>query len=384
LLQKYDYHVSPNPVLQLLDYLTHPDRGPGLDYDTLIAPRLAEWMAEADICEEAIAKADGHHEPRYVSNGWAFLSTEPSEVIGAILATCDGWLAEAGDGTLIVTVGKYRAPDVTLTDEHIVGFQIDKGVADESIVNEVQFSYTAPQANWRDCPGIGMRDEASIAEIGVVRSDRLQLTWVQCHSQGRRLAKRALARHQAPARGQLSTGLYGLRALGKRWVRVQCSDVADLADAVIEISKVRIDLANARLTFEWTLVNPNSIDAWDPATEEGVPPSYFPVPANVTVADAGNQINVEFDALDPAQPWLYYVVEARKSPADSWLRFAFEASTDLVSIGGGRVRLQTGAVATGTYKVRVASLGRQTYPNIVIDPDIVWAPSNAGVTVVIS
>jgi Putative phage tail protein len=351
--------VKSNPVLQLLDYLTHADRGPALDYATLIAPRLAEWKAEADICDELVAKADLSTEPRYKSDGWAFLTTDPAEVIGAILNTCDGWLAENGDGTLSLKVGKYRAPAVTFTDDHIVGFTIDKGVADEEAVNEVQFTYAAAQANWRDAPGVSFRDEASISELGVVRSTRLSLNWVQSHGQGRRLAKRALARHTATARGQLVTSLYGLKALGERWVRVRSRLIADLADAVIEITRVRIDLANARLTFEWTLVNPNSIDAWNPATEEGVPPNYFPVPAAVTAQDhgAGNEIRVEWDELDPAQPWLYYVVDYRLGTAGPWTRQVFFGSS-VVDVGA-KLRVVTNPVSAGTYSVRIAATGHQ-------------------------
>jgi hypothetical protein len=379
--------VSSNPVLQLLDYLTDADRGLALDYDTLIAPVIDAWMAEADICDDAVDKADGSTEPRYRSDGWAFMSTDPAEIIGAILATCDGWLAEAGDGTLSLRVGRYTASDIILTDDHIFGFSIDKGVADEELINEVQFSYTAPQANWRDCPGVSMRDETSIAETGVVRSQMLQLPWVQSHSQGRRLAKRQIARQQAPARGQLVTGLYGLKALGQRWVRVQSRQISDLSDAVIEVSKVHIDLANARLTFDWTLVNPNSIDAWDPATEEGVPPNYFPVPANVTLGDGGaGAIQVEFDKLDPEQPWLFYVVDYRVGSSGPWTRQLFYPNLDLVDIGGGRVQFTTSAVAPGTYSVRIAATGVQVVPDgvTVLDPDLVWAPSVNGSSVVIS
>lgn len=381
--------VSSNPVLQLLDYLTHEDRGPALDYETFIAPVIDEWMAEADICDEAVAKADGSTEPRYRSDGWAFLSTDPAEVIRAILSTCDGWLAEGGDGTLRLKVGLFRDPrsiagGVVLNDDHIVGFTIDTGVADESVINEVQFTYTAPQSNWREVAGVSTRDEASIAELGRVRSERLELTWVQSHSQGRRLSKRKLLRNQATSRGQLVTGLYGLKALGERWVGVRSRLITDLANAVIEISKVRIDLANARVTLDWTLVNPNEIDAWDPEEEEGTPPNYFPVPENVTAADAGagNEINVEFDELDPAQPWLYYVVDYRAGSSGPWTREVFHARTYLTGVGGGRVRLQTSSVPPGTYALRIAATGRQVVDTSAVAKAVVVAATTGNITLV--
>jgi hypothetical protein len=348
--------VSSNPIVQLIDYLTHPD-GMGLSYDDVIAPVLPALIAKAHICDEPVVQADGSTRPRYRSNGWAFLTTDPAEVLPTILATCDGWLAETGDGTLAVEVGKYAAPDVVLNDDHILSLSLEKGRADEELVNEVQFTYTAPGANWRDCPGVSVRDEASISELGVVRSKRLQLPWVQGHGQARHLAKRLLDRETA-LRGQIVTTLYGLTALGKRWINVRSRRIADLANAVIEVSRVRVDLATARLTFDYTIVNPNSIDA---PPEEVEPPAYVPVPDNVTAADSGasNQVNVEFDAVEPEQPWLYYVVDYRLGTSAPWTREVFLADNDLVPIGGGRVRLRTSPVPAGAYAVRVAAVGRQ-------------------------
>jgi hypothetical protein len=91
--------VSKNPVLQLIDYLTRADGGMGLDYATVIAPNLTAWMVEANLCDELVDTATpGVQEPRYQSNGWFQFDNAPSDVIGSMLATCDGWLAEAGDG----------------------------------------------------------------------------------------------------------------------------------------------------------------------------------------------------------------------------------------------------------------------------------------------
>lgn len=374
--------VSSNPVLQLIDYLTSGAgygevRGPDLDYDEIIAPVLAAWMAQADICDELVTKADGNTEKRYQSNGWAFLTSDPAEVLGTILATCDGWLAEGGDGTLTLQVGKYSTPTVILQDENIVGISIDHGVPDEEVVNELRLSYTPPANHYREAAGVAWQDTASIAEIGKVRSRPMALTWVQSHSQARRLAKRAMLRHQAAMRGTMVTTLFGLVALGKRWVRVQSDNIgafADIGDAIIEIYRARVDLANARVTFEWGLVNPNSIDAWDPATEEGAEPNYYPVPGtagaspSITISDAGggsHRIHVQF--TDPKQNQLAYAIEFRVGASGPWTRHICAPPDGYVtptagtawSVGAGNVVLLSAAVAPGTYNVRVATIGPQ-------------------------
>jgi len=353
------WRVSRNPVLQLIHYLTDP-RGLGLDWDEIIAPNLTALMAQADICDEQVTKVGGT-EPRYQSSGWFYLTTDPADVIASILATCDGWMAEAGDGTITIQVGKYSAPTLTFTDDHIIGFTIDHGVPDEEAVNEIKFSYNAPDNDYREAPGTPWRDEAAISESGQVRSQNLSLTWVQSHSQARRLAKRAMARHQARLRGSLVTTLYGMMALGKRWVGVQSNFIDDLTDAVIEITRARVDIANARVSFDWVLVNPNEIDAWDAATEEGYAP-VFPgkitllplyVPTNVVASGiSGSRLQVVID--DPNRPDLVYAVEYRIG-SGTWTRVTFTTYTP----SAGRITLTTAALPAATYNVGVASIGTQ-------------------------
>jgi hypothetical protein len=355
--------VSTNPVLQLLDYLTHAERGPALDWDEVVEPVIDDLMAEADICDELVTRADGSTEKRYQSSGWAYLTTDPADVIAAIMATCDGWFAEKGDGTLALAVGQYRAPTVTLTDDHIIGFTIAHGVADEELVNEIQFSHTAPGNDYRQAPGNAWQDTASIAEVGRIRSRPQEFSWVQSHSQCRRLAKRHMARHTATRRGTLKVSLYGTRALGQRWLRVQSDSIDDLADAVIEIppsARARVDIMNACVIFEWVLVNPNEIEAWDPATEEGTAPTFdsklTPTPTGMALAASGSAIQVTIDEPPGARTDLGFAVEWRlDGSVGAWTRqtFTFAQVTDL----GASWRVTTAVVAAGTYDVRIASIG---------------------------
>jgi len=267
------WRTSRNPVLQILNYLTDA-RGMGLDWDDLITPQLSSLMAQADICDELVTKIGGTgSEKRYQSSGWFFLTTDPAEVLSAILATCDGWLAENGDGSISIVVGKYQAPTVTFTDDHIIGYTIDHGVADYEVVNQIKFTYT-PEANYfRETPGNPWTDTASVSALGKIRAQQMDLTWVESHAQARRLAKRQMAKYQAPLRGTLSVSLYGLLALGQRWVGIQSSFVSDLTDAVVEITKARVDITNARVVFDWILVDPATVDAWNASTEQGADPS---------------------------------------------------------------------------------------------------------------
>lgn len=309
--------VWSNPVIQLINYTINTNWGMGLRRQTLIDPVLDKLIVEANICDELVLKNDGSYEPRYRSDGFFTFDTDPSEVIGGILSTCDGWLTENGEGGLSLWVGKYRAPTVTLEARHIGPLSFDGGIAAESRINDLELSFTSPAHKYKEIAGQPWRDEEDISERGRTVSQNLSLTWVQSHSQARRLAKRTMAMLVSPMSGKLGTTLYGLVARGQRWIRVQYPDIEGLEDVVIEIKNAEFDLVGAKCTFDWKIINPNSIDAWDPATEEGripvlpddLPSSGQYVPENVNALLVGNTISVSWD--DPDRSEFTYAVQYR-------------------------------------------------------------------------
>lgn len=364
--------VSRNPVIQIINYLTDEARGLGLDWDDLIAPNLSDLMAQADICDELVTRANGTTEARYAASGWFTLDTDPAEILGTILTSCDGWMAEKGDGTLSIIVGKYTTPDKILTDAHIFGFSIAHGVDDEEAVNELKFTYSAPANDYREAQGDPWRDDDAISDMGRVRTQSLRLGWVQSHSQGRRLAKRAMARYQARLRGSLTTSLYGLACLGERWLRVQSDSLSDLSDAVIEVTRARVDIQGARVVFDWILVNPNEIDAWDADEEEGTEPTFpgtitlLHKPTGVSAAGSGSAIQVTL--ADPSEPTYVYAVQYAPTGTSTWSQQMFLTYTP----SGGNIVLTTSAVAAGTYDVRVAAINSENIQSA-------WATTTATV-----
>lgn len=261
-----------NPVLQIIDQLADADHGMQLDRGLLITPRLDGLMTEADLCDELVVDKNGNLIPRYSSNGKFNFDADPADVLGGILASCDGWMTEDGDGALTLKVGVYRAPTVSFAPQHVLGFSIDYGIADEAVVNELALTFSDPDSGYKEVPGQPWRDETDISTRGRVRSQPLALSWVQRHAQARRLAKRAMARLLAP-HGSLTLTLYGLLGRGQRWVNLDYPFLPQMANAVVELSEGSIDLTAGTVTFDWMLVDPATIDAWDPATEEGDGPA---------------------------------------------------------------------------------------------------------------
>jgi hypothetical protein len=281
--------VISNPVLQRIDYLTSRDHGMGLDRSKLIDPVLATLMAKANLCDELVLDRNGNSEPRYACCGKFNFDEDPADVLGAIDATCDLWETEDGEGHLAIEVGVYQAPTVSLRLDDgslLMGpFSIDYDVADESTINELQITYTDPASKYQEVAGRPWRNEADISARGLVRSQSLALPFVRKHSQARRLAKRAMARLSMP-HGTLTAPLAGLQALGQRWVKISYPIIPELADAVVELSKGSIDFMRGTVTFEWLLIDPTTIDAWDPATEED-----GPISSGLDYSDGGNAIH---------------------------------------------------------------------------------------------
>lgn len=248
------WRASPNPVLQLIDYLTRTDGGCGLDYDTAIAPVLSQWMTEATICENPVAYGQ-----RYQSAGWYQFDNNPEDVIGKMTASCDGWLSENGDGTVGITVGYYREPtESALTESDIFGFSVNYGQADENRVNQIDINFTDPSQGYVSTQADSVRDEGSISLFGM-RNQTLDLSWVQSAGQAQHLGERALLRLNPAMSGTFITKLYGFRYIGKRWVKLQYPFVTGLEDCVVEIQSAQIDLLNGRITFAWNLVDKETL-----------------------------------------------------------------------------------------------------------------------------
>jgi hypothetical protein len=288
-LDPQSWKPSTNPVVQLLHYLTSEDHGMGLDWDTLIAPVLTTMINEINLADSIVIRSNGIGEYLYSSSGSFQIDSEPTDVINAILDTCDGWMSENGDGTLALKIGLYREPSVTLASKHIRGVNLQFDLADEEIVNELVIDYTEPGLDYKTVAvPTPWRNDEDIAERGKVRSQRFALPWVQSYTQARRLAKRRDAQNNAELRGTITTTLYGLAALGERWIRIQAPELPALEDIVVEIRGVTIDLLNASLTFKFISIDPETIDLWSPF-EEGpkikIPPKLVNKPPPIIEPD---------------------------------------------------------------------------------------------------
>ena len=278
---------SDNPVLAILHFLCFSEFGYQRDYATTILPYVESWKAQADICDEPVALAAGGSEKRYRLGGHATTEHAPRAVLAHMLAACDGWLVDRGDGGSDIRVGKFGEPEIVLTDDDIVGFDLPYGIADEEAVNRLDVTFLDPATKYTEAEVAPFEDEADQASRGAVREHRLELAWVQSATQARRLGKREWTRLREPLRGTLDLKLDAIDAVYARWIRVQSATIPQLADAVIENRSGHLSLlaGSVRVAF---MGSGASIDDWTPAEDEGDVPTQPDPPVEQELADPFN------------------------------------------------------------------------------------------------
>lgn len=321
-----------NPALQIADFLTHAGHGMAFEFAERITPAIDAWTDAANSCDEAVALKAGGTEPRYQAHGPFQHTSSPSDVLGRLLESCDGWLTTRGDGAFTLKAGAYYEPDVTFTDDHIIDYSLQRFVEDEQAVNVFVTSFTSPDHNFQEVETDPWKDEDDILSRGIERSQPLQFPWVQNNAQARRLAKRRMARAAATIRGTLVTDLYGLKGLGERYIRVQMSEIDALADIVVEVVSAEVDFMSMRVAYTWVAADEN-VDAWNPATEEGDGPStegrVAPEPMTAPTIDSvvvfleavssgANGVRLRLEVTGPDRDDLGWFVRWRVEGGVSW------------------------------------------------------------------
>jgi hypothetical protein len=171
----------------------------------------------------------------------------PDAVRANILASMDGWLSANGKGQLVVKAGRYVEPTFILPAEHIVGYSWRSFQVAEEAVNELVVSYVSAAHEYSEVEA-GTYSKAEPSPVG--KAEPLQLPWVPSAKQAMRLAKRKMTRLDAERRGSVRSTIYGLNGMGQRFIRVRNPELATMADVVLEVMNVELDLARGEVVFE--------------------------------------------------------------------------------------------------------------------------------------
>lgn len=326
------------------------------DYKRAILPVIDMWQEEADVCDELVGLKGGGFERRYECNGFDTTENDPKAATNAILASCDGWICERGDGALLFIVGKFREKYVTtLSDSDIAGRNIKYDVLFEDECNRLVPKFCYPEISYGTSDTDFFEDTAAQITAGRVLAQDANYQWVQQWRQARRLGKRDWLRLQEKVSGQINVRLSGINSVYCRWLRVNAPIMLPkLNGKIIENRKSVLSLLQGGFTMD-IMKHPDNIDAWNPATDEGQQP---PVPPKVNAADIvtpvinlvqakprGDSVYIRVVIIDPDDDALYPVVRYRVANDGSgnpgaWIEQKFPNATP----SGGFVDLATNVV----------------------------------------
>lgn len=368
---------SKNPVLGILHYLCFSEFGPQRSYALAVEPVIEQWIEEADICDELFDLKHGGTIKRYEMGGWSTTSTLPRDLLKLMLATCDGWLCERGDGCVLIRVGKFRPELAVAIDEAFIeGFQVQDDLADEDETNHLNVTFSSPDHHYSTQATDPFDDIALQTQRGYVRESALALDWVQHNAQARRLGKREFFRNTNRLRGEIDVRLSRLNAAYERWAYITSPSGAlpRLNAQYIEQRGTQLSLTD--LSFKMTFIGIDAtIEDWTAATDEGEAPAVPEPPvsagppqpvdpaAEAHLFDVGGGVTgvrLLVSCQDTVRTDLTYVVRWRDAslvsgdPPGDW--HTDNHSEDPIIPSTGRIAFFTGAVDGDTLlDVEIAS-----------------------------
>lgn len=338
---------SRNAALIMCWHQCFSEFGHRRDYRRAILPVLDMWKEEADVCDENVSLAGGGTEKRYLCDGFATAEHDPKVGTNAILASCDGWICERGDGALLFVVGKFREKYcATLRDADITGYQIQHDVLFKDECNRLIPKFTYPLTDYTTSDTDYFEDTDAQLVAGRVLAQEADYGWCTQWRQARRLGIRDWRRLRQKKKGVLDVRLSGVNAIYNRWIRMETPlGLPSLDGAILENRRSVLALTKGGYSVDF-VKHPDNIDAWNPSLNEGAQPPVPPKPtiANIptptidsVTAKAGSGIvylSVKVDDPDKADLSLsvrYRIKDVGGGVPGEWVEQVF---TDAVSSGG--------------------------------------------------
>lgn len=209
-------------------------------------------------------------EPRYQCSVTHAHNDPHKTTIANLLACGDGLLGTRPDGSYTVYSGSFIAPTVSVGAGDILDYSLQYEVNPEDSVNTYKVTYVSANHDWSVVDTDDWVDTDRIDRDGKEISDSFQPS-TPSFSQNRRLAKRAMAKRNAPFRGQILISGRRKDVAGERYIDVDLTEAGDtFYSGPVELSNGKRIMATGAYQYDFVSIDA-SIDAWNPATEEGNP-----------------------------------------------------------------------------------------------------------------
>lgn len=306
------------------DYMTHADgmRLPESLFTTPLAH--AGWVQAYNRSNEAVPIAAGGSEPRYRLWGSYQLNERPADVLGRMLACCDGRLVPTPDGGLTLDIGAWSEPSVVLTADAITGFsEVGRGRDVMTSANTIRATFLDPNQDYQSTDADPWADEDAVSLRGKEAKD-IQFNMAPSHSQARRLMKLEWFRANPSWVGTFNTNLMGLAAFGERLIGIQYPLFG--INSVFEVLDFKFILGEGGILQGATIQvqsMPHEAYQWDSSQEGTAPVSdhtdvddELPMPDAPTVMFSGATAELSFPPT--GNLLLSYMVRWRRTAETEW------------------------------------------------------------------
>lgn len=174
---------SNNSALVAYDYLTSYIGATAAELDA------ANWIAQANICDEAVALASASTESRYTANGVIQMDARHRDAMQSILSSCGGAIT-CPEGKYRLNVAAYTAPVIGYDEDILRGpLRVRAAVSKKELYNAVKGSFVNPDNYWQasDFPPVTNSTYAT-ADGGEIFQD-IQLPFTTSSPTAQRLAR---------------------------------------------------------------------------------------------------------------------------------------------------------------------------------------------------
>lgn len=361
---KTTWKWTRNPFVCLLNFYCHSPAGYLRPVSRAYAPVAAYWRAAMDKCDEEVLRADGTVEPRYMIGGHFDAKTARSGVVGAMLRSCDGWLAERGDGAIVVYAGWYYDPAVVIDDHHIYDIDIRRGRMADERVTQLNVSLNSPDHNYGKVAADPWVNQAEIDAGARPVARDVEAEWCQSWTQSRRLAKIEFDKARCKVRGTMILRPYGENLRGRRFfilnygrrasTRMIPCEIIDFHDEMFSNGSYRVEFQSVDPDrYAWTTAEegrrPAIPDNSDDADELPVPP--LPTLAVIRETIGGGAVAKISATSPPVEGWpdLSLTGWYRKVGTTAW-RGMSAPDEDVLQV-------LSDPVEDGSYEVQTAYIG---------------------------
>ena len=265
------YGYTENAVLCIADLLSNTTWGFKAAYGTEIP--TAQLAADAEICDQPVALANGGTEPRYACNGQFELSTKRGEILQNMLTACAGRLLYLG-GVFRIQPAYWPSAgsppvQVTLTEIASAPYRWRNSVPIRDLFNGVKGTYISPANKWQstDYPYYAQDTEHGYngpSEHGgdiLLAADNGERRWMELHlpfvissSAAQRIAKIELLRRRGRGGAMISgqatagygaSGTFPLTLAGYRFTPLDVFEATvpflGFARKLLEVASVRFE-----------------------------------------------------------------------------------------------------------------------------------------------